>query len=231
LSQLVCKMAPDASSWQCRIDLHVHTRRYSPCAEAIDPEQLHRVMDEARLRGLVITEHDQLWPAEELAQINRKLKNGRIYRGVEVSTRNGHFVVIGLDSMDGIRAGIGIEDLVKRSQAQQAAVIWAHPMLNYGNTPDPLPVEKMPPGIHAIEVASGMTNGSNGDKARAIAKRMGWSPVGGSDAHCLSQIGSIATLFPRLPKDEKALARAIKSGRCKAEGSKYESNLECLITQ
>ncbi len=219
------------SSWQCRIDLHVHTRRYSPCAEAIDPEQLHRVMAQAGLRGLVITEHDQLWTVEEIAQINRKLKNSRIYRGVEVSTRNGHFVVIGLDAMDGIRAGISVEELMKRSQGQQAAVIWAHPLLNYSNTPEPLPVEKMPAGIHAIEVASGMTNGSNADKARAIAKRMGWSQVGGSDAHCLSQVGSVATLFARLPKDEKDLARAIKIGQCRAEGSRYENNLKCLATK
>ena len=78
-----------------RIDLHVHTRRYSPCAEALDPDHLPERLESLGLDGLVITEHDHLWSTEDIEYLNRRMRHGRIYRGVEVSSRNGHFIVIG----------------------------------------------------------------------------------------------------------------------------------------
>lgn len=203
--------------WKYRLDLHVHTRRFSPCAEALDPGRLHEMMARQGLHGLVITEHDQLWPANEIAALNRGLKNGRIYRGVEVSSRNGHFIVIGIDEMDGIRPGIGIRELVQKVDQLQAALIWAHPYLNYGSVPEPLPPAGMPRGIHAVEAASGVTSGEKTVMALASALQMGCVPVGGSDAHCPGQVGCAYTRFARLPKNEKSLAAAIRAGKCKIE--------------
>ena len=130
-------MNGDAKS-RFRVDLHVHTRRYSPCAEALDPEYLGVAMKKAGLDGLVITEHDHLWPAEDIALLNRNLKDKRIYRGVEVSSSNGHFIVIGLDGLDDIRPGISIEKLIPKIHFHEAAIIWAHPHLHYGSIPTPL---------------------------------------------------------------------------------------------
>ena len=205
------------ATWKYRLDLHIHTRCYSPCAEALDPDRLPEIMRHKRLDGVVITEHDQLWPAAEIAALNRRLKLGRIYRGVEVSSCNGHFIVIGLDDMGGIRPGIGIKDLIQAANKQNAAVIWAHPFLNYGNVPEPLSLVKMPQGIHALEAVSGVTQGENTAKALAFSLQRGWVAVGGSDAHVPGQVGCVYTRFPRLPKNEKTLAAAIRSGKCKIE--------------
>ncbi len=199
-----------------RLDLHVHTRRYSPCAEALDPECLGLAMEKAGLNGLVITEHDYLWPAEDIALLNRKLKNKRIYRGVEVSSSNGHFIVIGLDGLDGIKPGIAIERLVPLIHFYEAAIIWAHPCLHYGNTAAPLNGSQMPPGLHAVEVASGVTCGKDSRATRAMARRMGWAAVGGSDAHIPGQVGCAYTLLNELPENEKHLAAVIRKGRCTA---------------
>lgn len=166
---------------------------------------------------MVITEHDRLWPAREIAALNRNLKTGRIYRGVEVSSRNGHFIVIGIESMDGIQPGIGITDLIQKVDALQGALIWAHPFLNYGNVPEPLPPAGIPRGIHAVEAASGVTNGEKTAKALAFAFQRGCVPVGGSDAHCPGQIGCAFTRFARMPKNEKTLAAAIRAGRCRLD--------------
>ncbi len=201
---------------KCCVDLHVHTRRFSPCAEALNPDQLHLAMVRCGLHGLVITEHDHLWSAEEIAALNVKLNNRRIYRGVEVSSRNGHFVVIGLNGLEGIARGIGVDDLVHVARSHNGAVIWAHPHLHYNNTPSPMAANAMPAGIHAVEVASGLTTGNNTVEATAFAQEMGWATVGGSDAHVLSQVGCAYTLFPNLPADEKALAAAIRTGHCVA---------------
>ncbi len=199
-----------------RVDLHVHTRRYSPCAEALDPEYLGIALEKTGLDGLVITEHDHLWPAEDIALLNRKLKDKRIYRGVEVSSSNGHFIVIGLDGLDGIKPGIGIEQLVPLIHFYEAAIIWAHPCLHYGNIAAPLNDSGMPPGLHAVEVASGVTGGKESLATRAMARRMGWAAVGGSDAHIPAQVGCAYTLLPELPENEKQLAAVIRTGRCTA---------------
>jgi hypothetical protein len=206
-----------------RIDLHVHTRRHSPCAEALDPDHLPERLESLGLDGLVITEHDHLWSAEDIEYLNRRMRHGRIYRGVEVSSRNGHFIVIGLQQLDGIAPGIGIDVLVRQAKAQQAAVIWAHPQLCYTNTPAPCTLQTLPQGIHAVEVISSVTSGGYIQKAKQMADRMGWAQVGGSDAHNIHQVGFAVTLFKRLPADEKELAEAILKGWCVAEQSSLSS--------
>jgi predicted metal-dependent phosphoesterase TrpH len=199
---------------QFRVDLHVHTRCYSPCAESLDPDCLAAAMQSSGLDGLVIAEHDHLWPAEDIARLNAGLIHKRIYRGVEVSSRNGHFLVIGLEGLDGITPGIGIEDLIGEIDAREAAIIWAHPYLRYGNIPSPLEISDMPRGLHAVEVASGVTRGNQSAAARSMARRVGWATVGGSDAHAPGQVGCAYTLLANLPEDEKQLAAAIRQGLC-----------------
>jgi predicted metal-dependent phosphoesterase TrpH len=199
-----------------RVDLHVHTRRYSPCAEALDPEYLGIALEKAGLDGLVITEHDQLWPADDIALLNRKLENKRIYRGVEVSSSNGHFIVIGLEGLDDIRPGISIEKLMPKIHFHDAAIIWAHPHLHYGSIPAPLKYSRMPAGLHAVEVASGVTSGKDSAATRAMARRMGWATVGGSDAHFPGQVGCAYTLLTDFPENEMHLAEAIRKGQCRA---------------
>ena len=167
-------MSGDAR-FRFRVDMHVHTRRYSPCAEALDPEYLGPAMERTGLDGLVVTEHDHLWPAEDIALLNRRLKHKRIYRGVEVSSSNGHFIVIGLEGLDGIAPGIGIERLMARIVFHEAAIIWAHPYHCYGNIPAPVKGSNMPPHLHALEAASGVTHGKVSAAARAMARRMGWA--------------------------------------------------------
>ena len=206
-----------------RIDLHVHTSRYSPCAETLDPGRLQFIMVQEDLHGVVITEHDHLWSAEEISELNFKHNRRRIYRGVEISSSNGHFLVIGLDHMDGIDHGIGIKHLAEIVQNAGAAVIWAHPYLNYCNIPDPLSVELMHNEIHAIEVVSGNTDSDETNSAFEYARRTGCSAVGGSDAHILEQVGCAFTVFSELPEDEKALAAEIRAGRCRAMSRKDDN--------
>ena len=207
---------PDRPVFSVRVDLHVHTRCYSPCAEGLDPLQLIDCLAPSRLQGLVITEHDHLWPSAEIEALNRLATYGRIYRGVEVSSCNGHFLVIGLEHLPPPPAGISIDDLMDYLRPTVAAVIWAHPYLNYNSTSEALSVDRMPQGINAIEVASGVTIGEQHRQAQTLAMRRGWVAVGGSDAHTIGQVGCAYTLFNELPPDEKALALAIRQGRCRA---------------
>ena len=209
-----------------RVDLHVHTRRYSPCAESLDPQQLPALLARRHLNGIVIAEHDRLWPRIDIEELNRNLPFGRIFRGVEVSSRNGHFVVIGLDRLNGIQPGISARALIKKARSQSAAVILAHPQIQYSQTQRQLDVLEMPAGIDAVEVASTMTAGSGSIQAQSVARQLGCGMVGGSDAHALSQVGRAFTIFSALPANERELAAAIREGRCTV--GRVEDGVQCM---
>ena len=51
------------------IDLHLHTRRYSPCAELVPPEEIASSARRAGLSGVVLTDHDVLWSIEETKEL------------------------------------------------------------------------------------------------------------------------------------------------------------------
>ena len=207
--------ANDASapSDQIRIDLHVHTNRYSACAPTLSFDDLRSLLDQRYLEGIVVTEHDVQWSSQEVAAANRQLKHGRIYRGVEVSSAHGHFVVIGLRALNGINPGIAAPALVDQATRQQAAVIFVHPHVTYAQIRTPLALTAMPSGIAAIEVASSATRGNDAAAALKAGRLMNGTAVAGSDAHAVTRVGCCYTVFDHLPEDEAALARAIIDGR------------------
>ena len=195
------------------MDLHVHTRRFSPCAEQLDPARLADTMEDRGLHGIVITEHNAMWRLDEL----NKLKHGntriRIYSGVEISSSTGHFVVIGMDNLDGICAGIKTERIIDKARNCGAVVILVHHHLNYSDMKSGIDMMSLPPGIEAIEVASNVTFGDQQTDANYYADLKNWHPVAGSDAHALDQVGMTFTAFDELPDDEKMLADAIRNGK------------------
>ena len=197
---------------KCYIDLHVHTQRYSPCAELLDPVLLLDRLQNSKLSGIVITEHDKLWSKDEIRELNANLRGKRFYRGVEVSSLLGHFVAIGLESLDGIEPGISIEELTRSTRKKGAVLILVHHHLSNYAVKSPLKAQILPDAIDAIEVASTVTLGENQQEAERIAKSRGWIPVAGSDAHCIESVGRTCTVFPALPANEKELARAICLG-------------------
>jgi predicted metal-dependent phosphoesterase TrpH len=197
-----------------RIDLHVHTKRYSPCAETLDPEELGEEMVRKGLSGLVLSEHDEMWSKEEVRELTGPFSDAiKIYRGVEISSCDGHFVVIGLNDLAGLQPGVSIEKIIAVAQLQNAAVILAHPQRNVKKTCGGAGQVHWPSGINAVEVMSTLTKNENEIVAREIAAKSNWSMVAGSDAHSLANVGATYTVFDQFPENEKELARMIISGR------------------
>ena len=196
------------------IDLHVHTRRYSACAPTLAPGQIVDILNSGQLDGVVLTDHDILWPKDEIRALNANLRRGRIYRGMEASSRNGHFILIGVEDVRGIHPGSPLSTLQSAAHAQGGVVIWAHPHQCYGQITQPLDDTRLPVGIDAIEVASTVTTARAATAARGLARRYGLPMVAGSDAHCAAAVGQALTRFAQLPADEAALAEMIRSGLC-----------------
>lgn len=183
------------------------------------PELLLETLRRRRLSGGVITDHDALWSEEELGALLQSAAEDcegiRIYRGVEISADHAHILAIGLESLTDAPPGIPIERLIDVAREQGAALVWAHPYLAYREMRPPEACPEIRDGIHALEVASSMTKGTDSLRGRRLARARGWSLVAGSDAHAPETIGAAVTDFSFLPPDEKALAQAIIAGKCR----------------
>jgi len=196
------------------IDLHVHTRRYSPCAETLDPYELGEEMRRKDLHGIVLTEHDHIWNKKETEELRKAWGDDLIiYRGVEISSEDGHLLIIGIDDLNGIRPRLPAEEVIARAKQKGAAVVLAHPCY-----PDPQQCRDVEEAswaekLDALEVASSVTVGEHETMSRDLARHKGLLQVAGSDAHALSMVGETYTAFARLPADEKELARMIREGQ------------------
>jgi len=188
------------------VDLHVHTSRYSPCAEYLDPTELLAAAGEQGLAGVVVTEHDVLWTAEETEALQGRHPTVRLYRGIECTVAGAHLVIIGVDDAARLYRGMALADAARLAHEAGAAVILAHPFRD--SDPRGLPLSL----VDAVEVASTSFTAHEAVKAHRLARALRKPKVAGSDAHALSRVGWAWTAFPFLPRDERELAAAIKSG-------------------
>lgn len=196
----------DAGNGPFRVDLHIHTGRYSECAECVDPKQIQEHALRAGLAGVVLTEHNVLWQDEELELLRAGSPAIRIYRGVEVTADGCHLVVIGIDDGAPLAHASSLEEVAEAVGCLGAAVILAHPYRE--GEVNGLPVVL----VDAIEIASTSASAEEGRRAAQLARRFGKPTVAASDAHALARIGWAWTEFDTLPEDERGLARAIRLG-------------------
>ena len=79
------------------IDLHSHTSVWSTDSNLLPHDLI--VQSAARgLDGVVLTEHDVVWPAERIRVLNEHA-DILVLTGVEVTTELGHVLVYGLPSL------------------------------------------------------------------------------------------------------------------------------------
>jgi len=188
------------------IDLHVHTGRYSQCAELVEPYQIEELAARAGLAGVVITEHDIFWQDEEIELLRSSSSLVTFFRGIEVSARGCHLVVIGLSEAAFLTKGMPLEEVSAIASDQGAAVVLAHPYRDAD--PSRLPVGL----VDAVEVGSTSFTKQEAAQARRLARKAKKPTVASSDGHALSRVGWAWTEFPRMPRNERELARMIRAG-------------------
>ena len=79
-----------------KVDLHVHTSKYSPCGVS-SPEEMVGAAIASGLDAIVLAEHDYMWDEAELADLQGRFPGIKIFAGIEVSIDAAeHIVVIGV---------------------------------------------------------------------------------------------------------------------------------------
>lgn len=177
-----------------KIDHHVHTSKHSPDSD-IHPSELIVSARNAGLDGVVITEHDYQWQADELAELQEEAGDLLVLSGVEVSTREAHMLVYGLPDLKDVRAGVKLKRLIEVVRHHDAVVIAAHPY-RWGQDFRRI-IADVGPHFHGLELVSNnvivperlMTAATLGDHPH-------FAVTGSSDAHEPSVVGCYYSVFP-----------------------------------
>lgn len=196
-----------------RFDLHMHTARYSPDS-IIDPYQLLDRAREVGLDGIVITEHDRLWPEKELDELRAKAKGLIVLAGVEITGRGGDMLCYGVTDLKALPRGVPWYELTREVHRQGGVCVAAHPY-RWGQPFDDL-LEEQEPELEGIEMMSNNMDADLRTKAAAFKKRRPeFAGLGNSDAHEIEVVGHCFTEFAVEIRCNADLIAAIRSGVCK----------------
>jgi predicted metal-dependent phosphoesterase TrpH len=194
-------------------DLHMHTRRYSPDSE-IDPFDLVRKAREIGLDGIVITEHDCLWPENELEELRAAAPGLVVLAGAEVSGRDGDLLCYGVTDLAGLPRGTRWGDLCREVRRQGGAAVAAHPY-RWGQDFDALLAAERPE-LSGLEV---MSNNMDPEvRLRAadfLDRHPDYATLGNSDAHALEVVGVCYTEFDAEIRTPADLVAAIRARQCR----------------
>jgi len=191
-----------------KFDMHLHTSRHSP--DSIMPPQM--MLERAReigLSGVVITEHDWLWTPEELDELRAAAPELVVLSGIEVSTKQGHFLVYGVTNPFAVPNGIGVAELCREVHRQGGAVVAAHPYRWNQPFDDILRQER--PRLDGLEMMSNNMDSDTRRRAAILNDRLKLAALGNSDAHRIETLGCCYTEFPGTIRDMNDLVEAIRS--------------------
>ncbi len=185
------------------IDMHTHTSVYSTDSNLLPHEALTRAA-ECGIDGVVLTEHDLVWPAERAAQLTEQV-GILVLPGVEVTTELGHVLVYGLDAL--VPRITDARRLRALCDERNALMFLAHPARDPG-----LRVPRA-----AMELFDGVEglNGCDGPLQNQSASSRGRTrplpPIGGSDSHAMHEVGTAATEFAAQIETVADLLAALRS--------------------
>jgi len=220
-----------------KIDLHLHTIYGSACAY-MEPEQLIACAKEIGLDGICITEHDQIWGQDRIADLNKK-NDLLIIGGVEVSTDWGEMLVFGYHKSV-LRISRAV-DLREKVDAAGGVMIPAHPFrLEPGIVQAHAAAKLKDPGTptreflsviqrpvfglaDALEVYNGRSGRNEISLATSVAEHFHLKGTGGSDAHAVIGVGACYTVFEDTISDEADFIGHIKEGRFCGIDNRWEN--------
>jgi predicted metal-dependent phosphoesterase TrpH len=208
------------------LDLHVHTNYSSDGHDSVE-----RIIEVARARGLdglAICDHNTMAGVRAARDyVAAHDLDFLIIPGLEVTTSQGHLLVLGLE--EGVKRDMTATETIRavrhyeHERAQSIVIIAPHPYHPFRHSIGNICTD---PEIEAIEVFnSRYFTGLGNLRAQRTAKRAGKIAVSGSDAHSADCVG-LATVIveaevevARMP-DYRAIVKALKAGRVRVKARK-----------
>ena len=166
-----------------KVELHLHTSRYSMCADAT-PFELMDALIESGYDAVFLTEHDAVWSDWEIEDLRGRYPAIRIFSGVEITFSWDpiqHLLVLGTNDP----AYLEIEDpvaVVRRAREAGHLTIAAHPFRWDGAGE----VLEQDPPPDAIEYRTCNQNAAQALQALTAAVERKLPLVNSGDVHALS---------------------------------------------
>ncbi len=165
-----------------KVELHLHTSRYSACSKATPAELMERLV-QSGYEAVFITEHDAVWSEREIEQLQQGFPDIRIFPGVELSTgpqKMQHLLILGTTDPEYTRLG-DVAEILAKARDEGHLTVLAHPfrweggaeMLDNGLLPD------------ALEFRTNNQNRKKAKIAADAAERLGLPLVNSGDVHGL----------------------------------------------
>lgn len=191
-----------------RIDLHVHTKFSSDAtiSPKLIADQLHA---HPLIKGVAITDHDTLQGYSHVRKLAATYEDILVIPGIELSTRQGHITVIGVEEKP--EDPLTIEGVVNFAEERGGIIIIPHPyrMCGVGERVKDIPAD-------AIEVLNPHSTYKQNKMAEELARAKNLPGVAGSDAHEPRGMWVAYTEVKAEPSVE-AVLNAIRKGRAKAK--------------
>ena len=198
---------------QMLIDMHTHTSVYSTDSNLLPHEAIERAAERG-FDGVVLTEHDVVWPAERAQHLSEQ-SGILVLPAVEVTTQLGHVLVYGLPAL--IPRITDAWRLRKLCDEQGALMYLAHPARDPGLR---VPRDAMVL-FDGVEGLNGCDGPLQNQSASSRGRTRPLPPIGGSDSHTLHEVGTAGTEFTAEIRSVADLLAALRSGDYRPVAQSY----------
>ena len=195
-----------------RIDLHMHTT-FSGDAKISPKFLVDQLYTHLFVKGVAVTDHDTLDGYVQASRFAMAYEDILIIPGIEVSTRQGHVTILGIQEKPAYL--LPIEDLIDFARERDGIIVIPHPYRKFdgiGNIAENIQAD-------AIEILNPHATTKENKMAEALAKARSLPGVAGSDAHEPREMWAAYTEVEAELNVDDAL-NVIKRGKVKATSSK-----------
>lgn len=186
------------------IDMHMHLKYRSRCSN-LSAKKLNENLSQ-KIDGICLTDH---WLLRE-KDINPFHDHIKVFYGVELDCLLGDILGYGIPSLPLRRRNLTAEYIIKYIHSKGGIAVCAHP---FSNRHAGFAVYVYDYKFDALEV-NGSLDAEHQNRAREAAEKMGIPVIGGSDAHSVRQMNTIATKFDTSIESIEDIVKAVKNNEC-----------------
>jgi predicted metal-dependent phosphoesterase TrpH len=202
------------------LDLHSHSVKSDDGRAQVENYCLWIRKRELPIDGFVLTEHRQFDAESDYSALARQ-HGLTILKASEVETEYGHVLVFGVTpalvaAFDFRDIRLPLARVLEEAERHGAVAAPCHPGRPRVGMCAHVAEKGVPAGVRIVETRNGGSRGSEDEAAQAMAERLGYLGIGGSDAHIVSHIGRCATRFPGDVRNEGELVEALRAGAFEA---------------
>jgi len=208
-----------------KLDLHVHTGHSRDSSGSV--KEILKACKVSGMDGLAVTDHNAIEGALEAHSLAAP-EGLLIVRGVEVSSREGHILALGVKEL--VPRGLPAAETIERIHALGGIAIAAHPLRHPSGVGRRVASSAK---FDAIETINAASSPRTNRATAAIAEHRSLPVTGGSDAHRIEELGKAYTVFDHVENEDEAIDRIVKrltnvGGRGRTPGEGVKAAFETL---